>query len=351
MKSKKVEKTSSRKFASRRTAASASTRVLNMINTCVDECSNKNYYSKSKAKGKSKGKSMEESKGKSKGKSKGMISEKTYSPETKEKGGKRKLVTKRKDHGDHCCKGGVSAMKFSFEGDYKGLLTTNSQSSKCNERTNMKGKSGKKSSSQNSYESDIVPKFFPCDSECVFYGNCTEEDVSSSIKVNPGEEICLTNWDSFFKILTFKEKFPTDLNLYFIPNTTITDTTYYGILHTSCSTPIYPPYALVLGDRCNNSSDSSLVNLNEELVLNHPPYLKFIDGISPEYYVALSETNNIESINPITFSNCGCECNSYNPPVAPPTPNCELKCEEYIKHTCFQRGEGNTVEACILRII
>ena len=325
-----------------------------IIHSCIDQCSyqkgksgRKSVKGKSGKKGKS-GASKTVTMGKSgsgkssattgksgvKGKS-GTVSKGKGSKAVGIKSkGKGSISSKSSKNGgpvvqsNECCKGGVSYLKFSYEGITPGILSTSYIDNVCSEWIDF-----------NNYfmgSSSYDPKFIKCDELCLTSLNCTIETASETTLVSTsGEEICLISWDAILDQPAPEYKFPDSLSLFFAPSLQANNSVYHVSIDTSCGSPIYPPHAAVLKNICemegSNIMNSTLLNYMEIDAFDLP-ILKFLDGISPEFVTTMDDYP-ISSFAP-TFADCSCNCDP-----EPEKSDCELECESYMAISCSQEGK------------
>jgi len=334
-----------------------------MINTCMEQCTYRKGKSGRKfAKGKSgandkigaKGKSgandnigMKDKiggKGKSgaqSGKGKGNIGAKGLeSRKSKGKGkGSSGIKSSKKAKGpsrekNACCQGGVSYLKFSFEGSVPGILSTDYIENDCSEWMNF--------NSNYFMGSSHEPRFVDCDGLCLSSFNCTTEMTSKTALASSGEELCLASWDTILQELALEYKFPDFFSLFFKPSLQTNDDTYHLNIDTTCSSPIYPPHFEVFENVCETTENNSSNFMNYIMSVNNThetPSLTFIDGISPEFFTAMP-TDHSGSFIP-TFAECGCHCESE------PKLSCELDCETFVRKNCLQEGENGYASCSI----
>lgn len=168
-----------------------------------------------------------------------------------------------------CCKGGVSALSTVYQGDVPATLYL--PSSVAGEQAqNACDGTGSTVDDLETIAFADCERCFPTASNSLL-PECTSSDLVSSIDVQPGDKVCLLSVD-VFKTPSLDAKFSTDTTLLFRLDTD--DTLYYLELHTSCSKPIYPPYAVSF----DCAEDSLVVNLEQENVTGS--YLEFVDGVS-----------------------------------------------------------------------
>jgi hypothetical protein len=153
-----------------------------------------------------------------------------------------------------CCKGGVVVLQTRLENaDLNGTLTFEAPSDEviCNEygRPDSKGKGkgkGKKKGRGRDLANNESPSvvFVTCEDPCldIFSGEtCT--NVTHSLPVGPGADICFVSWDAESNSIAYDTKMPTNLHIFFLPDDE--SSAHIVTVHTSCSRPVYPPYAQV----------------------------------------------------------------------------------------------------------
>ena len=187
-----------------------------------------------------------------------------------------------------CCHGGVSFLKLTFIGKSHGKLTIlphdTCRKGKNNRSKQIVGKGGKgeTSSSLGEYESNV--RFVNCNDPCTDSISGTKCNQSKVIEdVYDGKAICLGSWDSVHEIISFHDKLPKSIYLSFQDlSANVTESVYFGNIHTSCSKPIYPPFAVVLG---KSACDESLpFHMKDRISMEDQLILLFDDGISAGFY-------------------------------------------------------------------
>jgi len=284
-----------------------------------------------------------------------------------------------------CCKGGVSFLKTEFDGEDfgGGTITLNttiaSKNSDCVLDWTL-------SLQQVRFRPFFKPLFVDCDDECLldpFSGvACTSFD--DTIAVKAGDDLCVAYIDPETGGIRFDEKFPTDLFLYYFPDND-SSSAFVGRIHTSCSKPVSAPFGQTLVDACASDYPPPFDTENVGNGTQDLPFVKFLDGVSVDYYeaaVAAEIGVDISSLFDISFDGCGCRCqnaSSTNPTPPPPTDNptlelsespappsvaggttpppttppttfafqeiqCEQECLEYVYNNCVVVSQGVVVE-------
>lgn len=113
---------------------------------------------------------------------------------------------------------------------------------------------------------------------------------------------------------SFSQKMPTNVALWLVPED---DSAVYSmVIHTSCSKP-FIGYGQAFGQGCDGS-DSSLVDLfDEDQVSDNSIYIAFLDGFSAGYFTALQDCDDSSLSFDISFSGCGCQCNTTKGTISP----------------------------------
>jgi hypothetical protein len=181
------------------------------------------------------------------------------------------------EEADTCCKGGASFLKVRVGNtSTAGILTADST---------LIGSSDCKYD-----ESTNTVRFVSCSDDCLDpFGSQACTNVSESVDVVAGKEVCFGVWDEEEKRIDFGSKMPTNLNLFYIEDGKIQS----AEVHTSCSKPLEAPYAQPFTEDCDPSAAGESVNLDE--ISNEPQafYLAFVDGVSRgELYALKCFTNN-----------------------------------------------------------
>lgn len=171
---------------------------------------------------------------------------------------------------DSCCKGGASFLKVRISDTLTtpGILTANATlaaSSDCDYK-----------------KSTNTVRFVSCSDECLDPFVENECAISwDSVEVIARAEICFGVWDGASNRVNFGSKMPTNLNLFFVPQDSVAFPIQSAELHTSCSRPIYAPYAQPFTQNyCNPSSVVEPLNLDELSTALSGFYLEFVDGVS-----------------------------------------------------------------------
>ena len=170
-----------------------------------------------------------------------------------------------------CCKGGASALFMIYRGTTPMTFYTSSAVEDLNNIDPCSNKEYRVSKND-----DVV--FVDCE-ECfpahdLPFQVCGAEHAYGSIVVHPNDSVCLLSLNPTSGDPDLSLKLPTDTYIFYDSGTG--DFKYHIPVHTSCSKPIYPPYALEL-EGC--SSGYPLVNLEEESLVGKM-YLEFVDGVS-----------------------------------------------------------------------
>ena len=201
----------------------------------------------------------------------------------------------------NCCKGGASFLKTKFAGtERSGFLTF---------------KKSVASLFSECVEDDGDPcdvRFVSCADSCHTNPFAQEDSCSQPfdvMDVDPGDEVCFGLWDDDSGCIAYDRKMPTNFPIYFVPSSGDVSSVFTGIIHTSCSKPLYIPFAQALDDACF-SSDPPIINLKEKEGGDVPIHLAFRDGISKSYYNAACALNAHSTPHyNISFAACGCNCN------------------------------------------
>ena len=190
------------------------------------------------------------------------------------------------DHKCDACKGGVSALHLVYRGDpatlyspdYPGFDALSSADSSCaiGSADKKRGKGGK-GSGRGSDSGDIVIQFLRCD--CLTGKGVEPCNASFVLDVRTGDGVCLAMVDQATGLPAFTTKFPTNLGFYHQPSSGAVAASF---VHTSCSRPIYPPYAFSLSS-CNDEADDFYLDLSSAVATDigaAEPYMEFADGVS-----------------------------------------------------------------------
>jgi hypothetical protein len=204
-----------------------------------------------------------------------------------------------------CCTGGSSFLRTELGGtNLSGFLTFDRDIAamfcSCVDET----------SSDSSEDSNLsMPaRFVACTDPCRI-NPLIDEACSLAfdvMNIEPGDEVCFGTWNQATNRIAYREKMPTSLDIYFIPNEGSVSV-YTGRIDTSCSKPLHSPFAQALGNAC--SARPALVNLEESDEEDLDIHLAFVDGMSSVYYEAASEFGTEDSLQfDISFAGCGCSC-------------------------------------------
>jgi len=227
-----------------------------------------------------------------------------------------------KDEDNTCCKGGATFLKVRVGGTtVAGSLTTNkTYATDCHYAESSSSSSSKSSGSKSNKGSTV--RFVSCEDECLDPFNDVEcDEPLDQWEVLTGEDICFGSWDNETNRFDYGSKMVTNLEMFFVPDDTSLFPVQSAYIHTSCSKPVYPNWAAVFAEYCD-SSDSSLVNLNETSASSLGFHLAFIDGVSRGYYFAAKELSDETGLSffDVNFANCGCNCAATAFPTVSPSP-------------------------------
>ncbi|KAG7357225.1 hypothetical protein IV203_001913 [Nitzschia inconspicua] len=268
----------------------------------------------------------------------------------------------------YCCDGGASFLKVAYQAGngQAGLLTfdadiaaKNSTCDKIYDQTfNIAKKSGGSTFSPTGFEI----RFISCVDACVLepLSGVPCSDSFDTIVVESGTEVCFAAIDPTTHTILFDQKMGTNVYPFFIPYGDEDPGTLAGVIHTSCSKPVVPPFAAIFYDACGNFDEGHLL-INLENYDGITPYLAFLDGISTGYFKSAMSAASDEDESSyqqefdITFGNCGCTCESFSPALPTPAPTsmapsggsgnpgpgfvppqkCPSTCSEEILQNCF----------------
>jgi hypothetical protein len=229
---------------------------------------------------------------------------------------------------DYCCDGGASFLKVVFEAgnNQKGMLTFNAiiaaEYTACpvdHEEAESDGIGGYEGGSPTA----PVVRIIPCNDDSVLFpiadgGNPICSSSLDVADVESGTEVCFAIVDPSTNQVLYDQKMETDLEVWFIPYNA-DDETLALTIHTSCGTPLVPPYAAAFFDPCHDDSDDSLINL--DFYAGTTPYLAFVDGMSTTYYEGAIKAGGGEDEESyahdfdISMAHCCCNCAR---PIPPP---------------------------------
>ena len=313
-----------------------------------------------------------------------------------------------------CCSGGISFLIIELIGiEDGGKLSIRDGDDPCNDfqkekkllnpsssselfptiitDTNIKMK---QSPSKGLYNTDMNKKqdelrFVSCQDICIqqpYNKQCLSSN--KSIIVNNGDLICFGTWDSEMNRISFGQKMPMTITLAYESsmnggkenndNTAI----FFANLHTSCSKPLHPPYAIQMTSSfCNDENNAEYFQHTEEI--SNKTLISFKDGISIDYYQKhKSNWQNYDNTPfSLNFASCGCNCegskngnvhtsgttNSYqsetnskasaidtiHPSSAPfsttssPTTRCNSECFDWIGNHCIMDLPDSSIHQCI----
>jgi hypothetical protein len=214
---------------------------------------------------------------------------------------------------DQCCHGGATFLKTKFGGsELPGIITFATDTAAIYAPCVLDMEPSSKDPSQD----DGLPiRFVPCDSECLLdpFGDVPCSLSFDTIGVLGDEDVCFGKWDNATSRLAYDAKMPTNLDIYLINE----DGVFSARIHTSCSNPVYAPFAQGFSEAC--SEPLSVIDLSIETGEELPIHLAFIDGISRKYFEFASQhTGNDENVVfDISFDGCGCVCGTDSPSVQP----------------------------------
>lgn len=149
---------------------------------------------------------------------------------------------------------------------------------------------------------------------------CSESSDQEEVLL--GDDICFGSWDEEANRIDFGSKMGTNVEMFFVPDDTDSFPVQSAYLHTSCSKPIYPSWAAVFAEDCD-SSEASLVNLDEVLAGSLGFCVAFVDGVSRGYYKVAKELSDETGISffDVNFVDCGCNCDATAFPTSFPLPS------------------------------
>lgn len=353
--------------------------VLDTLESCARECDNDNVSpSKGYNASKSKGHARPGSKGSvSKGyqyrePSKGenaLSTSKPSSPSRKGYPSKGKndvrvgkgVATFQKNE---CCKGGASFLQVKLSGEGRGGILTLETDQSCmqtlpDSSSPSKGGTGKGTSLKQNEER---VRFIDCKDPCIDNVDESCNSVHSDANVKAGQSVCFATWNPSTKKVDFETNMPINFVLRF--NAAGQEDDFLAAIHTSCSEPLYPPFALVMN---KNSCTRSLVSPILEFENTTNPVLHFEDGMASSFYFEMSRSRN--DVFDSKFSSCGCICKETTGPTpatttstpsmaatetTPPSPSptssdvgCSERCWAYVESHCVIPGsELNIAQLC-----
>ncbi|KAL3942277.1 MAG: hypothetical protein SGARI_000317 [Bacillariaceae sp.] len=232
-----------------------------------------------------------------------------------------------KDNKDmYCCKGGASYLKieFSAENGESGMLTFDADiaanNSTCpviyGQAANIAKKHGPDFAPP-SFSTEV--RFVACDDECLLdpLAGIACDDTFDVMPVENGTQVCFAVVDTTTNHVLFDEKMDTNLIIYGIPYGDEDPGALMSVIHTSCSKPLVPPFAVGFHDPCGEfDEENGLLNL--DYYFGSAPYLAFVDGISTGYYnSAMNSVGDGEDQDSyrnefdISFASCGCTCDGW----------------------------------------
>jgi len=210
----------------------------------------------------------------------------------------------------HCCRGGASFVKLSFDdSDSGGLMTLNSTIAAEFSPCILEHVIACEGNVTDSLET-LVARFLHCDDPCLDPFSTVQCLCSyDALLVDPGSEICIAMYDMEAGRVFFDTQLPSNLPLYFVPYSNESDS-FKTLIRTSCSDPLNPSFAQAFFGACNETDAPLPLNLDTTEDAELPPIrITFLDGISSNYYDAaislgLNESNQFD----ISFAGCGCAC-------------------------------------------
>mmetsp|Transcript_19027 Transcript_19027/g.23410 ORF Transcript_19027/g.23410 Transcript_19027/m.23410 type:complete len:242 (+) Transcript_19027:1177-1902(+) len=142
------------------------------------------------------------------------------------------------------------------------------------------------------------------------------------IIVHANEDICFGSWSFNDERILFGKRMPTSMVLSLETVNTKNETLILSTdLHTSCSKPLNPPYAMELSDSCDDKNIEPFI-LSEDFISNGA-IVKFSDGFSIDYYNTFMSLEYQENDTfDFSFGKCSCDCkeNEQIPTDAPSLP-------------------------------
>lgn len=262
---------------------------------------------------------------------------------------------------NECCKGGASFLQVKLSGEGReGSLALGTDQS-CvqtlpDTSSPSKGGTGKGTRSQERV------RFIDCKDPCIDSVDEPCNSMHSDANVKAGQSVCFATWNPRTKRIDFETKMPFSLVLRF--NAAGQEDDFLAVIHTSCSEPLYPPFALEMK---KNSCTRSPVSPILEFENTTNPVLLFEDGMASSFYFEMSRSRN--DVFDSKFSSCGCICKETAGPApatatatpsmaatetTPPSPgptssdgDCSEKCWEWVESHCVIPGsELNAEQAC-----
>ena len=226
---------------------------------------------------------------------------------------------------DVCCQGGVSFLKFHLSNLGPGLLTMDPENlgpnstlgSSCHTEKRKISRSRSKSAKSSKYSTSSKVFFVNCNDDCLRVDTACQT-IARNVTIDNNISVCLGLINEITHNITFDQKMPHSLPLYFAKNNH-SGAALVSSLHTSCSRPIYPPYTQEFTTHCDEGSSQdkrvSDIGLND-----NSPRIVFEDGISTGFYNTFMESRaNFDYMYSYNFSTCGyCNCGT-NPPTNIPS--------------------------------
>ncbi|KAI2511777.1 hypothetical protein MHU86_2671 [Fragilaria crotonensis] len=177
-----------------------------------------------------------------------------------------------------CCRGGLSSLKLTYHGPNGSLLVPDDPSLKalikidpCNEYRRLSGGAN---------EAPDSIRFASCD-RCFPASNDDCDitlDVATVQDVSSGDMICLVRVDDVSNHILPNTKFPSIMDLYFVvPEDD--DFVVATSIRTSCSSAIYAPFGVRVG-QCSDNSDFYVTDLSTTSLAEGESVLEFVDGSS-----------------------------------------------------------------------
>jgi hypothetical protein len=215
---------------------------------------------------------------------------------------------------DQCCQGGSTFLKTKFGGsELAGILTLDPISAALYAPCVLDVEPSSKGPSQ---DDGLPVRFIPCSDECLLdpFSDVPCASSFDTIGVLEDEDVCFGKWDNVTSRLAYDSKMPTYLDIYLINE----DGVFSARIHTSCSKPVYAPFAQGFSEAC--SEPLSVIDLSVDTEEELPIHLAFIDGISRKYFESASQLDTVNAENvvfDISFGGCGCFCGSDFPSFSP----------------------------------
>ena len=261
--------------------------------------------------------------------------------------------------GNECCKGGASFLQVKLSGEgRKGRLTFEIMQTLPDSSSPSKDGTGKGTSLK---QNEDRVQFIDCKDPCIDSADEPCNSVHSDANVTAEQSVCFATWNPSTKTIDFETNMPS-LVLRF--NAAGQEDDFLAAIYTSCSEPLYPPFALEMNKK---SCMRSIVSPILEFENTTNPVLHFEDGMASSFYFEMSGSRN--DVFDSKFSSCGCICKETTGPLpatttltpsmvatrtTPPSPSptssdggCSERCWAYVESHCVIPGsELNASQPC-----